>query len=74
MKELILKFSLLDSLSKQKVLDFLDELIRSQEDNDLSKNMDAHKKELLTLPVWEEDSISKIQDASSDVNWRLGTW
>ncbi|MEM7510962.1 MAG: hypothetical protein AAF388_08525 [Bacteroidota bacterium] len=74
MKELILKFNLLNSLSKQKVLDFLDELLGDQQENDSSKGVDSYKKELLALSVWEEESISMIQDASSTINWEPGTW
>ena len=64
MHELILKINLLDGLSKQKVIAYVEELLGKQQANVPSFDVEAYKQKLLTLSVWEEEAIKQIGEAA----------
>ena len=74
MQDLILKINLLDGLSKQKVIAYVDELLGKQKENVPSFDVEAYKQKLLTLSVWEEEEIQPIEEASKQINWKPEIW
>ncbi|MEM6630449.1 MAG: hypothetical protein AAF694_12295 [Bacteroidota bacterium] len=74
MHELILKINLLDGLSKQKVIAYVDELLGKQQANEPAFDVEAYKQKLLTLSVWGEEEIHQIEEASKQINWELEKW
>lgn len=74
MNELILKYNLLDSPSRKKVLAFMDELLGKQLPDQQSVDMEAYKKKLLTLPSWDEESLTIIEEAAKQINWKPEEW
>lgn len=79
MKDLVLKFNLLDAFHQQEVMDFLDFLLlkkRNKEREAINNfDWDNYKKELLNMPVWTAEELEIFSENRKHINeWKTPEW
>ena len=74
MDELIIKFGLLDSARRQEILDFLDFLLKKQQE-EKAVSFDSYKASILEVSTWSEEEIEAMQANSEKLNtWQVPEW
>jgi hypothetical protein len=74
MGELLSKFELLDSESKQQLLDYLDFLV-SKKKKKAKFDVEAYRESLLKVSVWSDEDIAPIEEARQLINqWKVKEW
>lgn len=77
MSELILKYSLLDAVGKQLLLDYLNTLLKEKKKTVPQQKFEynAYRKKILLLGKWDEKDISLIKEAHINTNtWQIKEW
>ncbi|MBW6536229.1 MAG: DUF2281 domain-containing protein [Mariniphaga sp.] len=74
MNEFTLKYNLLDTSSKQEVLDFIHFLLEKKSVN-RRKSHSLNKKQLLKVSVWTDDEIEEMNKNLQKFNqWKIQEW
>ncbi len=72
MGDLLLKFDLLDNISKIEVLDYLEYLLHK---NKKVNKLSTYKKQILKVSVWTEEDINYLKDNLKQLNkWPETKW
>lgn len=72
MGNLLSKFELLDSESKQQLLDYLDFLLSKKKKK---FNYEAYSKRILAVSVWTDEEVAPIAEAEQLINnWKVKEW
>lgn len=75
MAELILQFEQLNESGKQDLLAYLRELLAKKEKRKKPFDMDAYRKNLLSISVWQEEDLAAIEETRRHFNeWKPREW
>lgn len=74
MNELVMKFSLLEPIGKEELLNFLDFLLNKQKVKP-SFDFDTYKKSIIQVSNWKEKDIQLIENNQKQFNqWQVPEW
>jgi hypothetical protein len=72
MDNIALKYSFLDSFSKQEVMDFIDFLLTKNRNK--TQNTSEYQQQLLSISAWDEESLQIIEQNNHLKSWEAKTW
>ncbi len=72
MDNIALKYSFLDSFSKQEVMDFIDFLLTKNRNK--IQNTSEYQQQLLSISAWDEESLQLIEQNNHLKSWEAKTW
>jgi len=75
MGELLSKFELLDTESKQQLLDYLDFLLSKKRKKKAKFDLKAYRENLLKVSVWSEEDLAVFDEVKQHINqWKVKEW